>query len=83
MLDLGSSHLNWLKENGTIGLQNYTNIHKNVISSIVGTLVYQLGYLSLLVHKKCSKLVINRPQTSIIWVLITGLMAFSRIFSVL
>ena len=38
------SHLNWLEDSGTIGLQNYKNIH--MISSIVGTSVYQLGYLS-------------------------------------
>ena len=25
---LGSSHLNWLEDNGIIGLQNYKNIHK-------------------------------------------------------
>ena len=27
-LGSGSSHLNWLEESGTIGLQNYKNIHK-------------------------------------------------------
>ena len=27
-LGLGSSHLNWLEDSGTIGLQNYKNIHK-------------------------------------------------------
>ena len=27
-LGSGSSHLNWLEDSGTIGLQNYKNIHK-------------------------------------------------------
>ena len=27
-LGSGSSHLNWLEDNSTIGLQNYKNIHK-------------------------------------------------------
>ena len=44
-LGSGSSHLNWLEERGTIGLQNYKKYSQNVISSIVRTLV-QLGYLS-------------------------------------
>ena len=43
-----------------------------MISSIVGTLVYQLGYLSLLVHKKCSKPAMNKAQNSTIWALING-----------
>ena len=42
----GSSHLNWLEDNGIIGLQNYKKYPQNMISTIVGTLVYQLGYLS-------------------------------------
>ena len=45
-LGSGSSHLNWLEDSGTIGLQNYKKYPQNMISSIVGTLVYQLGYLS-------------------------------------
>ena len=32
--------------------------------------MYQLGYLSLLVHKKCLKPAITRAQNSAIWVLI-------------
>ena len=42
----GSLHLNWLEDNGVIGLQNYKTYPQNMISSIVGTLVCQLGYLS-------------------------------------
>ena len=38
--------MNWFEESGTIGLQNYKKYSQNMISSIVGTLVYQLGYLS-------------------------------------
>ena len=42
-----------------------------MISSKVGTSIYQLGYLSRLVHKKCLKPAINRAQNSTIWVPIT------------
>ena len=42
----GSSYLNWLEDNGVIGLKNCKNIHKYMIISIAGTLAYQLGYLS-------------------------------------
>ena len=45
-LGSGFSHLNWLEESGTIGLQNYKKYSQNMISSIVETLVYQFGYLS-------------------------------------
>ena len=38
-----------------------------MISSIVENLVYQLGYLSLLVHKKCSKPAMNKAQNNTIW----------------
>ena len=41
-----SSYLNWLEDNGVIGLQNYKKYPQNMISSKVGTLVCQLGYLS-------------------------------------
>ena len=43
-----------------------------MICSIAGTLVCQLSYLSLLVHKKCSKPAINKAQNSTIWALITS-----------
>ena len=44
---------------------------QNMISSRARTLMYQLGYLIQLVHKKCLKPAINRAQNSTILVLIT------------
>ena len=41
----GSSYLNWLEDKGVIGLQNCKQYPQHMISSIAGTLVYQLGYL--------------------------------------
>ena len=42
----GSSCLNRIEDNEVFGLQNYKIATKNVISSKVGTLMYQLDYLS-------------------------------------
>ena len=59
---LNSSCLSQLNDFEIVSLQKIQNLPQNAIRSIAGTLMCQLGYLSLLVHKKCSKPAINRAQ---------------------